>query len=247
MTTTETEIVTGELVPYEQPSMSLFGTSDPAIFVQRTSEIASVLADVIRRQKLAVTIRGREHVRVEGWSCLGSLLGVFAETEWTRPVDGGWEARVVAHTRTGEPVGAAESMCTRAESRWRTADDYAIRSMAATRATSKALRQPLGFVMALAGFDPTPLEEMPPEELKPKPSPVAPVQATREQLAEITQLLRRLTELRPDTDWRERCRAITGGGPELMTITIATMLIGKLGECVEAAEQFDAAGVEASA
>ena len=40
-------------------------------------------------------------------------------------------------------------------------DDYALRSMAQTRATSKALRQPLGFVMSLAGFDPTPAEEMP--------------------------------------------------------------------------------------
>ena len=33
--------------------------------------------------------------------------------------------------------------------------------MAQTRATSKALRQPLGFVITLAGFDPTPAEEMP--------------------------------------------------------------------------------------
>ena len=35
--------------------------------------------------------------------------------------------------------------------------------MAQTRATSKALRQPLGFIVQLAGFDPTPAEEMPRE------------------------------------------------------------------------------------
>jgi hypothetical protein len=33
--------------------------------------------------------------------------------------------------------------------------------MAQTRATSKALRQPLGFVMTLAGYSATPAEEMP--------------------------------------------------------------------------------------
>jgi hypothetical protein len=38
--------------------------------------------------------------------------------------------------------------------------------MAQTRATSKALRQPLGFVMQLAGFNPTPAEEMPRDEPK---------------------------------------------------------------------------------
>ncbi len=61
----------------------------------------------------------------------------------------------------GRVVGSAEAMCSRSETTWANRDDYALRSMAQTRATSKAMRQPLGFVMALAGFDPTPAEEMP--------------------------------------------------------------------------------------
>jgi len=73
----------------------------------------------------------------------------------------GWEARVEARTRDGALVGAAESECLRAESKWADRDDYALRSMAQTRATSKALRQPLGFVVALAGYAVTPAEEMP--------------------------------------------------------------------------------------
>jgi hypothetical protein len=51
-------------------------------------------------------------------------------------------------------------MCTKAENRWRTADDYAIRSMAQTRATSKALGSVLRFIVTLAGYDGTPAEEM---------------------------------------------------------------------------------------
>jgi hypothetical protein len=87
----------------------------------------------------------------------------------------GWEARVIARTRMGEVVGSAEAECLRSEDAWSftpppnkygktppARDDYALRSMAQTRAVSKALRLPLGFVMQLAGFNPTPAEEMPP-------------------------------------------------------------------------------------
>ena len=52
-------------------------------------------------------------------------------------------------------------MCSRGERTWAKRDDYALRSMAQTRAISKAMRGPLGFVMTLAGFEATPLEEMP--------------------------------------------------------------------------------------
>jgi hypothetical protein len=89
------------------------------------------------------------------------MLGVFPVCVWTRQMEDGWEARVEARTRAGEIVGAAEAECLRSEKTWANRDDYALRSMAQTRATSKALRQPLGFVMQLAGFNPTPAEEMP--------------------------------------------------------------------------------------
>lgn len=157
------EIIDGELVTYEAPQpVSLFGTNDPAEVVEAAKRAAAPLVDVIRSQKLSVTIQQSEHVRVEGWTLLGSMLGVFPVCVWTRKLEDGWEARVEARTRAGEIVGAAEAECLRSENTWKNRDDYALRSMAQTRATSKALRQPLGFVMQLAGFNPTPAEEMPP-------------------------------------------------------------------------------------
>jgi hypothetical protein len=161
-----TEIIdaeTGELLPYQPPqTVSLFGTNDPTEVVEAAKRAATPLVDVIRSQKLSVKIGPSEHVRVEGWTLLGSMLGVFPVCVWTRPLEDGWEARVEARTRAGEVVGAAEAECLRSEKTWANRDDYALRSMAQTRATSKALRQPLGFVMQLAGFNPTPAEEMPP-------------------------------------------------------------------------------------
>lgn len=148
-----------ELVPSGAP-VTLFQTDDPVEIVARATQIANALSDVLKQKKLTTRIGQKDHVQVDGWSLCGTMLGVYPVVEWTRPVEGGWEARVEARTRDGAVVGAAEAECLRTENRWRTADDYAIRSMAQTRAISKALRAPLGFIVALAGYETTPEEEM---------------------------------------------------------------------------------------
>lgn len=149
-----------ETLPAVRSSGMLLAGADTTAKLAHAMEIAKALSDVIDQQKLFAMIGGKKHVLVEGWELLGSLLGVFPVVEWTRKTENGWEARVVAKTLDGAEVGSAEMMCTRDENRWRTADDYAIRSMAQTRAVSKSLRAPLGFVMKLAGYEALPMEEM---------------------------------------------------------------------------------------
>lgn len=166
---TNVETIEGEVVEIVErlpavrhsQEVTLFQTDDPVEIVEKATRVADALSNVIRQKKLFKKIGDKEHVLVEGWTLLGSMLGVFPITVWTKPVGTrGWEARVEARTKDGALVGAAESQCLRDERRWKSADDYAVRSMAATRATSKALRQPLGFVISLAGFSATPAEEM---------------------------------------------------------------------------------------
>lgn len=157
----EVEEIGTELELRQPTSLNLFRTNDPGEVIVKAAATAKPLAEVIRKQKLYKTIQGKNHVFVEGWTLLGSMLGVFPIVVWTKPVEGGWEARVEARTMAGVVVGAAEAQCLRKESRWGSADDYAIRSMAQTRATSRALRGPLGFVVQLAGFQPEPAEDMP--------------------------------------------------------------------------------------
>lgn len=161
----ELEVVDGEvdeedLTPAVVERGTLFRTEDPVEILQKAAKLADTLKKVLIEQKLITNIKGRDHVRVEGWTLLGTMLGVFPVCVWTRKLDNGWEARVEARTLSGAVVGAAEAECLTSESTWSGRDDYALRSMAQTRATSKALRQPLGFVVSLAGFDPTPAEEM---------------------------------------------------------------------------------------
>lgn len=218
-----------DLVPVEPRAVTpLFGSDDPTEILDRVSGIAAHLTDVVRKQKLSARISGRDYVLVEGWTTLGALAGVFPVTVWTRPLEDGkgWEARVEARTLDGRVVGAAEAMCSRDEKEWgpnpskgSMRPEYALRSMAATRATSKALRGPLGFVVSLAGFQATPAEEMPDRE-----EPV-----TAEQLATIDDLLDELEKLHPGNDWKAFSRREAGlASARDLTTTGADHLIAVL-------------------
>lgn len=149
-----------ELVPAPQPG-TLFHTDDPVEVVEKATRIAGALKDVLHKQKMIQRIQGKDHVKVEGWVTLGAMLGVVPVVVWTKKLDRGWEARVEARTLDGRVIGAAEAECLKDETRWAKADDYAVRSMAQTRATSKALGGPLRFIVTLAGYNGTPAEEMP--------------------------------------------------------------------------------------
>lgn len=157
---------------------NLFGAASPVEIIQKAAEYATALVQVVDSRKLFTMIQGRKHVRIEGWTLLGSMLGAFSVVEWVKPlgptVDGltpGFEARVQVF-RKGQLIGAAEARCTRAEANWATKDDYALESMAQTRAAAKGFRLPLGFIMVLGGYEPCPAEEM--DGVYPNVAPAAP-------------------------------------------------------------------------
>jgi hypothetical protein len=247
MTDVHTKPVEAELLPdvLERPAApGLFGTDEPELVVARAVDVSNALERVIRDRKLYAQINGKEHVLVGGWTLLGSMLGVFPVCVWSRPLEDGWEARVEARTRDGTVVGAAESECLRSERKWAKADDYAVRSMSQTRATSKALRLTLGFVMELAGFDATPADEMPAaSEPAPQREPKIPaaVAPTREQRDEIRALVRTLNQIDPDTDWREWCHLTAGVPYVMLTKGAAAMLIRQLREKLTEFDAYDEA------
>jgi hypothetical protein len=76
-------------------------------------------------------------------------------------VDGfSWEACVEIRTLAGVVVGRAEAMCSRTEEPWGQRDEFALRSMAETRAESRAYRRAVGWLVSIAGYSATPAEEM---------------------------------------------------------------------------------------
>lgn len=179
--TIDAEVETTAIAVRQPQSLAptgLFGPIEPVAVIEKATAVASALKDVIRRQGLISNISGKEYPKCEAWTLLGTMLGVFPVLEWCRPVDGGWEARVQAKTRSGDVIGAAEAQCLHSERNWANRDDFALRSMAQTRATAKCLRMPLGFVMTLAGYEATPAEEMvtdhPKQPQAPKAAPSPP-------------------------------------------------------------------------
>ena len=189
---------------------------------------------MIEQRKLYATINGRRFVTSEGWTTLGGMVGVHAIVTETRlnETGDGIVARAEARTLAGQIVGAAEAECSRAERRWKTAEPYAIRSMSQTRAISRALRAPLGQIVVLAGYEPTGADEIPADDPsvadtdKDRTEPDR--RPTRDQMSRISQLLIELAEHDPDTDWKTEARRIAGVPGDMLTHTIAAMLIGRL-------------------
>lgn len=125
---------------------------------------AKVLTKIIEgNPHLVVVVQGHKYPKVEIWETLGEFNQLSARTEWTRKMnDGSYEARVeIVDRKTGFVVGAAEAECSRDEEKWAKSMGYSLRSMAQTRAVSKAYRMKLAWIVVLAGMDPTPAEEVP--------------------------------------------------------------------------------------
>ena len=177
--------MTAELVEYHAPAettaVALWGTDDPRGMTARMSAVAGALADAVKNGHMSVRIGSNEYVKVEGWSMCGAMLGVFPRplsVDEIRNPDGdlvGFRATVELVTRDGGVCGGAVALCTKDEPRWAQAEWNHIASMAQTRATAKAYRQTLGFIMPMAGYAATPAEEMDGVQVEARrPTPPAP-------------------------------------------------------------------------
>src|SRR4051794_29779051 len=156
---TDTTGVELELAHNDTVTMVLAGQT-PEDILSNATRIADALKGLIEKQGLAVDVgRDSKHVEVGGWQAAGAMLGalggqaIHAETDFCRRIwderesdEIAYEARVEVKTLDGKVVGAAEAMCSSAERNWRGRDEFAIKSMAETRAESRAYRRAIGWV-----------------------------------------------------------------------------------------------------
>ena len=148
-----------------QPSFDLAMRRAPELVLEEATRAAKALQDVISRKARPVRFNGEQYLEFEDWMTVGRFYGITAKVTRTAPVDfgdvRGFEATAVAiNTNTGEEVSAADSMCLNDEPNWKSKPLFQLRSMAQTRACSKCLRNVLAWVVVLAGYRPTPAEEM---------------------------------------------------------------------------------------
>jgi len=170
------------LVPTNGVQLGALTYRKPDELVKEAAEIATVLGKIIDDKTLFVTIKGRKHVMVEGWTTLGAMLGIVPIEESSVELpDGSFEGKVkLIRVRDGVQLGGASSLCGMDEETWSVRDRYARKSMATTRATGKAFRLGYSWIMVLAGYEPTPFEEMPLER-KGKPQDATSQPSTTQQ------------------------------------------------------------------
>jgi hypothetical protein len=153
--------VTTAAAPPVPVSLGILNGSSPAALMSGASEMAGELAKMIEAQRLWDPINGKKYVKVEGWTTLAVMMGVVAREVQTTENDGIYTAVVeLVRMSDGACISRASAECGE-EKPWCTRPRYARRSMAQTRATGKACRLAFSWVMSLAGYEPTPLEEMP--------------------------------------------------------------------------------------
>jgi len=134
----------------------------PQDVIDQASKIAKQLANIIKDRKLYSTISGKNFVRVEGWTTMGAMLGILPrEVAVTETENGDFLADVeLIRASDGMIVGRASAIVGSDEKTWAGRPRYARRSMSVTRATGKAYRLGWSWIITLAGFEPTPAEEM---------------------------------------------------------------------------------------
>ena len=148
------------------PALAPHEAVPPKEVMQYAQAAAREIVDVARSGNLLANVGGREYPLTECMTLIGRLTGHTVRVEWSRKVPAewgigdGWEARAVVMDSAGREVAAAESMCLRSERAWSKRDEFAVRSMAQTRASGKALRLALGYIVTLAGWEALPAEEI---------------------------------------------------------------------------------------
>ena len=144
----------------------------PEAMIALAARMATALADVVEKRHLYAVISGRKFPQVEAWMTIGRMDNVVArEVSVDRHEDGSYEAAVeLVRLTDGMVIGRASALCgTPDDKPWATRGEPQRRSMAVTRAVSRAFRMQYAWIMTLAGYEPTPADEMPVEPDAPRP------------------------------------------------------------------------------
>ena len=149
-------------------------------------QLSNELSKLIKEKGLSSNIQGKQFVNVEGWQFAGASLGLMPIITDTKDLSNETVIKYMAvcevrNINSGAVVATGIALCSNAEKTKRYFDEYAILSMAQTRAIGKAYRNLLAWLMKAAGFEATPAEEMDFAVEEPK-KPSKPVQ---EVVAEI--------------------------------------------------------------
>lgn len=132
---------------------------------QQALQLAEVLQRFVAEKKLTANIKGKQYPLVEAWCFAGSQLGLYPILTSIQDLSSDTEKKYMATVEirridNNQLLSMGIAICSNKEASKRLFDEYAILSMAQTRAEGKAFRMLLSWLMKAAGFEATPAEEM---------------------------------------------------------------------------------------
>lgn len=161
----------------ESRDLTVAPTPDQKLEAGRKAAIS--LKRMIDDTNSKIKIGSTEHIKAEAWQTVGSFFNVTAKTT-VEPceiegIKGAKATAVLIDDVTGEVVGGGEAYCMRDERNWAGKPWMQLASMAQTRSASRALGNKYKWITVLAGYSPTPADELhddEPRAARPAPRPV---------------------------------------------------------------------------
>lgn len=137
--------------------------ADPTLLHRRNIAVANAVRDGVLGQ--TIEIQGKKYIQSPGWAMMANAFGFVVSGGEVRKEGEGFVAKAyLKRVDDGVVVAEAEGYCDRTEPRWKSAPEYAVRSMAQTRAASKVCKMALASCVPLMGvknLSVTPAEEVP--------------------------------------------------------------------------------------
>jgi len=141
------------------------GEIQPRDVMLRNQNVANACREIVLR--CSVMLQGKKYIQAEGWQALANLSGYSPRIDEVSELENGDCRAVCSLVRLvdGEIIARAEGYVGTDERTWANRPRYARRAMAQTRATSRACRSALAFLVPLidASLSTTPAEEIPVE------------------------------------------------------------------------------------
>lgn len=127
--------------------------------------LSNELKRFVKDAHLVSNIKGKDYCNVEAWQMAGASLGLFPIITSVQDLSSETEIKYMATCEVrsyqdNKLVSVGIAICSNKEGSKKYFDEYAILSMAQTRAVGKAFRNQLAWLMKAAGFEATPAEEM---------------------------------------------------------------------------------------
>lgn len=138
-----------------------FSLDKPGELINFSSELKKVIIE----QKLYTNIQGKNYIHAEAWVFCGAVLGVMPIVDSLEDLSTETNLKYRAtislkRVATNDIVGSGVAICSNKEKGKQYFDEYAIAGMAQTRAISRAYRNAFGWLVKLAGYEATPIDEM---------------------------------------------------------------------------------------